>query len=151
MQTSYVLLIGRINESGRSSVATRNNSATILVPFLCRELGLLISPFPLYISPCNRGYVKYRVANWQQHHLHTLLSSEPRCKGPFASAHSVVKGVWRKALISSQYHLIDAKIVQCIRESQAHCGPSLPWLQREGPQLLKLQPTATFFGNLWKF
>lgn len=35
VQTGYVLLIGRINEPGCSSVAIRNNTTTILVPFLC--------------------------------------------------------------------------------------------------------------------
>lgn len=60
--------------------------------FSAESLGCLSAPSP-YISPCNRCYVKYRVANWQQQHLHTLLRLEPRCKGPFASAHSAVKGV----------------------------------------------------------
>lgn len=35
VQTGYVLLMGRINEPGCSSVAIRNNTTTILVPFLC--------------------------------------------------------------------------------------------------------------------
>lgn len=48
VQTGYALLIGRINEPGCSSVAIRNNTTTILVPFLCRVLKRLIRPF--YIS-----------------------------------------------------------------------------------------------------
>lgn len=35
VQTGYVLLIGRINEPGCSSIAIRNSTTTILVPFLC--------------------------------------------------------------------------------------------------------------------
>lgn len=50
VQTSYVLLIGRINEPGCSSVAIRNNTTAILVPFRCWEVGLLINTFPLLIS-----------------------------------------------------------------------------------------------------
>lgn len=60
VQTGYVLLIGRINEPGCSSIAIRNNTTTISVPFLCRVLKWLISPFGI---SCNGGFVKYRMVN----------------------------------------------------------------------------------------
>lgn len=45
VQTDYVLLIGRINEPGCSSIAIRNNTTTILVPFLFWAIKQLISSF----------------------------------------------------------------------------------------------------------
>lgn len=39
--------------------------------FSAEKLGCLSTPSP-YLSLCNHGYIKHRMANWQQCRWHTL-------------------------------------------------------------------------------